>query len=188
MPAKADGKVNINELAPLLVKEPLFMFLCPRQDKREDFIRKYLAHFIPKYQKEGMVDISPSGIISMLYDPEDYDYKISGKKSLPLKQSRFAGNVLDHANIVNDIVDIIVPEWFEVRVLNVFVTQDCSDEEIMSVVNKYKKLADEEGFVLLYETLSKRLLPYFEKAGYETGYARNIMNTRFFQTVMTYNA
>lgn len=187
MPAEKNSKVNIDELAPLLVKEPLFMFLCPVQERREAFIKKYLAHFIPKNQKYGHFDISEGGIMSMLYDPDDYNFKISGKKSFSLKHSRFAGNVIDHDNIVNDVVNIIIPEEFEKRVLNVFITGDCSDEEIAAVIEEYKKMADEEDFVLIYETLSKRLVPAFEKAGFETGYARNIMNTRFFQTVMTYN-
>ncbi len=187
MSAEKNGKVNIEELAPLLVKEPLFMFLCPQQERREGFIKKYLGHFIPKNQKHGVVSVSDGGIVSMLYNPDEFNFRISGKKSFSLKHSRYAVNVLDHESIVNDVVNIVVPDTFEKRVLNLFITRDCSDEEITSVIEGYKKMADEQGFVLVYETLSKRLVPIFERLGFETGYARNIMNTRFFQTVMTYN-
>ena len=187
MSADNKGKVNIDELAPLLVKEPLFMFLCPQQEKREGFIKKYLGYVVPKNQKYGEFEISQGGIVSMLYDPDDIRLKLSGKNSFSLKHSRYALNVLDHQSIVKDVVGIIIPEAFESRVLNVYITKDCTEDEILSVIEQYKKMAREEEFVLIYETLSKRLVPLFEKAGFKTAYARNIMNTRFIQTVMTYN-
>ncbi len=130
-------------------------------EKREGFIKKYLGYFVPKNQKYGEFEISQGGVISMLYDPDDIRLKLSGKNSFSLKHSRYALNVLDHQSIVKDVVGIIIPEAFESRVLNVYITQDCTEDEILSVIEQYKKMAREEEFVLIYETLSKRLVPLF---------------------------
>jgi hypothetical protein len=136
MSADNNGKVNIDELAPLLVKEPLFMFLCPQQEKREGFIKNISAILCLRIKSTVRFEISQGGVISMLYDPDDIRLKLSGKNSFSLKHSRYALNVLDHQSIVKDVVGIIIPEAFESRVLNVYITQDCTEDEILSVIEQ----------------------------------------------------
>ena len=73
------------------------------------------------------------------------------------------------------------------RVLTMYSSPENTDE-ISQIIDEAKKKADEEGFVIVYETLSKTLIPIFEKKGFEPAYERQFMNTQFFQTVMVYNA
>ena len=66
-----------------------------------------------------------------------------------------------------------------------FIDADDTIEECM--LEKMYEKAEKENFVILYETLSKRLVPEFEKSGFECVYAKQFIGTRFFQTVMAYN-
>ena len=73
------------------------------------------------------------------------------------------------------------------RLLTIYASPDATAKELEEIISVSMKRAKEEGFVLVYETFSKRFIPGFEENGFVTGYARQFLNTQFFQTVMTYN-
>lgn len=192
MKKSSSEKLNIpllaNEFSEKFIKDPLFMFICPLKTKREDFIKKYFLYYLKQWDTGSEVIISESKkCIATLINPDDFKYSFWGKNSLPLKMSKYSGNILNHQEIVQDIINIVVPENMNKRLLTIYASFDATADDINGIIESCKKRAESESFVLVYETLSKRFIPLFEGAGFETGYARQFMNTQFFQTVMTFN-
>lgn len=101
--------------------------------------------------------------------------------------NKYSHNILNHMEVVQNIIDIVVPEQLSKRLLTIYSAPEVPESEIERIIQESKKKAKEENFVLVYETFSKRFIETFEKAGFETGYSRQFLNTQFFQTVMTYN-
>lgn len=188
------GKKKLNsaalagKFAKSFIKEPLFMFFCPLKAKREDFIEKYFAYYLYKWQDKNALMLSESqNIIAVLENPNDFKFRFSGKKSFPLIRNRFSFNIFNHQEIVQDIINIVVPEHMEKRLLTLYASPEVTVKELDEIISASMKKAKDEGFVLVYETFSKRFISTFEEKGFETGYARQFLNTQFFQTVMTYN-
>lgn len=185
-------KQNITALAPkfakLFVKEPIFMFFCPVKSKREDFAEKYFAYYLNKWQENSQIILSSgNNVLGVLENPDEFKYKFYGKKSFGLIRSRFSYNILNHQEIVQDIINIVIPEQMDKRLLTIYACAETPVSELKEVISAAVSKAKEEKFVLAYETFSKRFVPVFEECGFETGYARQFLNTQFFQTVMTYN-
>lgn len=176
---------NLNKY---MLTDPLFMLFCPQKSKRADFCNKYFSYYLEKWQKKGCLIISESKKTAVtLIDPNSFKYKISGKNALPLKLSGNAGNVFIHQKAVQSITDIIIPAQMEKRILTIYGNPAENLDEILSLTEECMQKAKEEGFILVYETLSRKLVPLFEKKDFEINYAKQFMNTQFFQTVMTYN-
>lgn len=185
---KNDIELLASRLNHIMIKDPLFMLFCPQKQKRADFIDKYFSYYLAKWQKNGELLYSNSKCTAVtLIDPVHYKYKFSGAHSLALKYNKNSFHILMHREIVEGIVSIVVPERMEKRVMNIYGSPDGNLDEILELTKECMKQAEENHFVLVYETLSKKLVPEFEKLGFEIGYARQFMNTQFFQTVMTYN-
>lgn len=185
---KLNSAALAGKFAKSFVKEPLFMFFCPIKAKREDFIEKYFAYYLDKWQDKGALMISENrNIVAVLENPDDFKFRFSGKKSFALIRSRFSFNIFNHQEIVQDIINIVVPVQMKKRLLTIYASPDATAKELEEIISVSMKKAKEEGFVLVYETFSKRFIPAFEENGFETGYARQFLNTQFFQTVMTYN-
>jgi len=183
-----DLNILLSKLNPLMIKDPLFMLFCPQKQKRADFINKYFIYYLEKWQKGGELLYSSSKCTAVsLINPDNYTYKFSGAHSLALKYNKNSFHILMHREIVEGIVSVVVPERMEKRIMNIYGSPDENLNEIMELTEECMKQAKENHFVLVYETLSKKLVPEFEKLGFEIGYARQFMNTQFFQTVMTYN-
>lgn len=189
---KESKQLNVASLAGdyarLYIKDPLFMFFCPDKSKRSDFIEKYFLYYIDKWNAAGeFIPSNSKSITATLRDPDDFQFKFSGKRSFALKYNKFSYNVLNHMEIVQNIINIVVPEQMKKKVLTIYSAPEVSAEDVTKIIEICKSKAEKENFVLVYETFSKRFLELFEKSGFETGYSRQFMNTQFFQTVMTYN-
>lgn len=168
--------------------DPLFMLFCPQKAKRSDFADKYFTYYLEKWAEKKQLFISESRKTAVtLIDPADYRYKFSGKNSLPLKLSGNSYSVFVHRKAVESIVSIVVPVQKNKRILTIYGNPAENFDEIIGLVKQCMKKAEDEGFVLVYETLSKKLVTAMEQMGFEIGYAKQFMNTQFFQTVMTYN-
>lgn len=168
--------------------DPLFMLFCPQKNKRSDFADKYFSYYLEKWTEKNQLLISESKKTAVtLVDPKSFKYRFSGKNSLPLKLSSCSYSVFAHQNAVEEIVNIIIPVQREKRVLTIYGNPAENFDEIMKLVKECMKKAEDEGFILVYETLSKKLVTTMEAQGFEIGYAKQFMNTQFFQTLMTYN-
>lgn len=189
---KNSAKPNISllpgEWARFFIKDPLFMFLCPIKAKRAEFIEKYFRYYLEKWSREGaLIDKGSKNIAAVLTNPEDFVYKFPGKNGLSLKMNRFSPNILNHMEVVQNIIDIVVPAQLNKRLLTIYAAPEVDEQSIDRIIDFCKQKAKEENFVLVYETFSKRFVKKFEEKGFETGYSRQFLNTQFFQTVMTYN-
>lgn len=192
MMKKAGEKLNTlllaKEISVKFIKDPLFMFICPVKAKRADFIEKYFAYYLNQWDTGSEIIIDENKkCIATLTDPKHFKYSFWGKNSLPLKMSKYSGNILNHQEIVQEIINIVVPEAMNKRLLTIYAAPDVSADDINKIIKTCQERAKKENFVLVYETLSKRFISLFEAAGFETGYARQFINTQFFQTVMTFN-
>lgn len=182
------AKQNIGEKAHLFIKDPLFMFFCPVKAKRADFIDRYFNYYLEKWSAAGeLIETGCSGVAAVLRDPDSFVFRFPGRHGMALRMNKFSYNVLNHMEIVQDIVNIVVPQQMKKRVLTVFAAPEVDEESIQRVIDECKKRAEAEGFVLVYETFSKRFLKIFEENGFATGYSRQYLNTQFFQSVLTYN-
>lgn len=188
----SNSKVNISSFhgdsARLFIKDPLFMFMCPIKSKRAEFIEKYFNYYLDKWNASGeLISTGNKNVVAVLRNPDSFVYKFPGKHGISLRMNKYSYNILNHMEVVQNIVNIVVPEQFGKRLLTIFTTPDVSEKEIEEIIKICKKKAEEENFVLVYETFSKRFINEFESEGFETGYSRQFLNTQFFETVMTYN-
>ncbi len=181
-------KLLTQNVSPNMISDPLFMFFCPLRINRDNFINKYFAYYLPRWIARDELLSSENGkAFATLTDPAHYQYGFPGKKGFSLKRDKNSSHILIRRQILTEIINIILPERMQKRVLTMYSSPENTDE-ISQIIDEAKKKADEEGFVIVYETLSKTLIPIFEKKGFEPAYERQFMNTQFFQTVMVYNA
>lgn len=190
MTSKKESTQNIKAFSRaysrIFVKDPLFMFLCPQKSNRSQFIEKYFQYNLTKWEQNGeLININSKNVVGTLIDADNLENKASGLKGL--RYGRYSSNIQVHKDVVENIVNIVVPLQMKKRLLNIFAGPEVTAEEINEIIRICKKKADEENFVLIYETFSKRFIPLFEENGFEIGYGRQYLNTQFFQTVMTYN-
>lgn len=190
MTNKKESTQNIKafsrDYSRIFVKDPLFMFFCPQKSNRSQFIEKYFLYNLPKWEQNGeLININSKNVVGTLIDADNFENKISGITSL--RYGRYSSNIEAHRGVVENIVNIVVPMQMKKRLLNIFAGPEVTADEINKIIEICKKKADEENFVLIYETFSRRFIPLFEENGFETGYGRQYLNTQFFQTIMTYN-
>lgn len=190
MTNKKESTQNIKafsrDYSRIFVKDPLFMFFCPQKSNRSRFIEKYFLYNLPKWEQNGeLININSKNVVGTLIDADNFENKVSAIKSL--RYGKYSSNIESHMDVVENIVNIVVPLQMKKRLLNIFAGPEVTADEINKIIEICKKKADEENFVLIYETFSRRFIPLFEENGFETGYGRQYLNTQFFQTVMTYN-
>ncbi len=176
------------EIARFFIKDPLFMFMCPIKSKRAEFIEKFFKYYIERWSASGeLINTGSKNVVAVLRNPDNFVYKFPGKHGLSLRMNKYSYNILNHMEVVQNIINIVVPEQFGKRLLTIFSSPEVSEKEIDEIIKICKAKAKEENFVLVYETFSKRFIDKFESEGFETGYSRQFLNTQFFETVMTYN-
>lgn len=189
-PSKIDKEAEektISFMTDELTKHPLFMYLCPDLKRRPEFIRRYFAYHLPRWIKHGEVLISQSGeTVVALLDRNNFEFRFVGRHALKLRLDKNNTRVLMHRHTVRDISNIMIPEYMDVRVMTLFGNLNKNPHEIIDLVNEAKKKAKEENFVLIYETLSKRMIPCMEELDFQRGYQRKFLNTQYIQTMMVY--
>lgn len=189
------AKIDVKAVASLkenlkqsCIKEPLFMMLCPNAEKREAFMEKYFNYYLERWAKNGDLLYSASHKTAVtLIDPADFKYGFSGPHSYSLKLSSCSGNVLVHQEEVERITDVIIPNSMPRKILTIYGDPKANLNEIIALVEKCREKAVEEEFVLVYETLSKKLIPLFEQKEFETAYSKLFLDSQFWQTIMIYN-
>lgn len=165
---KNSAKPNISllpgEWARFFIKDPLFMFLCPVKAKRAEFIEKYFRYYLEKWSREGaLIDTGSKNIAAVLTNPEDFVYKFPGKNGFSLKMNRFSPNILNRMEVVQNIIDIVVPAQLNKRLLTIYAAPEVDEQSIDRIIDFCKQKAKEENFVLVYETFSKRFVKNLRK-------------------------
>lgn len=188
MKEKNEIEILQSNLEPEMVKDPLFMLLCPQKKKRNKFISTYFSYYLNHWQKNGNLFYSSSKkTAAVLISPDEFKYNFSGKNGFALKINENSANILNRMQIIENIIEIIMPQGIEKRMLNIYGNPGENLNDILILTENAMEKAKQEGFVLIYETLSKKLVPIFEEKGFEVCYAKQFLNTQFFQTIMTYN-
>ncbi len=185
---KTDEEILVSKFSRILLKDPYFMFLCPDFGNRAKFINKYFSYYISIWQAGGEMILSKSkNAVATLIDSTEYKYGFKGKNGLSLKLSKYSRNILTHRETVQKISEIILPSGAKRRVMTIYAAPQADKADIAELISECKIRAKKENFAVLYETLSRRLVPEFEKNGFETVYTKQFIGTQYFQTVMAYN-
>ncbi len=171
-----------------MIKHPLFMYFCQKQNIRADFIKDYFKYFIPKWSRRDILlcDMEHNALIS-IENPDTFKFHFIGQGAARMRTYRNASTVFVHKKNVAAIMKILIPEGMPSRVMNIYTDPQVDAESLNKLIDESKGLADKENFVLAYETFSKKFISYMQSQGFETAYQRPFMNTQFIQTVMTYN-
>lgn len=185
--AQAMDKLALR-LTRTALSHPLMMYYCPNKEKRSRYIRAYFRYHLPKWAKADSAIVSEDGhVVATLVDRNSFAYSFSGKYALQLFLAGDIRRLRLHRRVTHNIVNVMVPLTMPVRVMTLFGDSRTEQDALLEVVRAAQARARQEGFVLVYETFSRRLLSEMEALGFSAGYQRNFVNTQFVQTLMTYN-
>lgn len=189
------NKVNKNQVAeiqsqltPKMIKEPLFMFFCQDITKREDFINAYLKYYLYEWSEyDTLLCHEGTKCLASLVDPDTFAYKFKGKGARGLKKFRDSSTIFAHRENLEGIIDIIIPPSRESRVLTIYGNPDVDFDAINQLVDEAIKMAQEENFILIYETFSRKLIAFMQHKGFSIASQKQFLNTQFVETVMVFN-
>lgn len=185
---KSEAQIIKKNLTPQLLTHPLFMYYCPNKSERTKFIGNFLDYYLFSWTKYGEAYVSDTkNTVASLVSTGAFEYKFKGKNALKMKLNNNSANIFIHRHIVADISDIIVPGMLETRILTIYGQPDYDDAAKKKLILEITQHAKEKGFAIVFETFSKKMVNYMEQFGFEIAYQKQFVNTRFFQTMMTYN-
>lgn len=177
----------INQLAPKLIKDPLFMYFCSSIDSRQKFINAFLGYYLYEWSVyDTLLCSENNNAVISLVNPRTFEYRFKGKGALALKCFKSAKLILAHRKTVRGIVHIIAPGSMNPRVLNVYSNAATDMDSIENLLEEAIELAKQNNNTLVYETFSQKLIPLMEAKGFTIAYQKPYCDTRFIQTVMTY--
>lgn len=175
-------------ISPKLMSHPHFMFYCPAKSKRADFINDFLNYHLFNWTEKGQLYVSPNvKIIASLVNKNEFEYKFSGKNSFKLKINPNTSRIIVQRKNVDHITRIIVPVAIDAKVLTLYGTAGGAEDDLKNLVSEITSAARREGFAVVYETFSRRLIEFMESMGFEVAYQKPFLGTQFFQTLMIYN-
>ena len=174
-------------VAPKLVKHPVFMFYCKNADNRQNFIEDYFNYFLKKWNKKEIILTNDSrDLIISLVDIETYHSKDKGLGASKLKKYKNPyANVSYHQGNVSYLANIVAPANISTKIMTVYATLKYLNE-VDKLVDEAIKLAEENDFMIVYETFSKKSIETMSNKGFETAYEKQFSTTQYFETVMTY--
>lgn len=175
------------DLAMKLTTHPLFMFLCKNESLRQEFIEVYFKYYIRKWNKDDILlcDESNNSAVSLV-SLKSLACKISGRGASNLKKYKnpFA-NILFYTGNLIYLTNIVAPENIESRIMTVYSVSKYNDSA-KKLIDEAIRIADENKYMLVYETFSKKLIDYMKQKGFETAYEKQFSSTQFFETIMVY--
>lgn len=164
------------------------MFYCPQKPLRENFISQYLDYYLYSWAKYGELYVSDDmQTAASLVSVGAFEYKFSGKNAMKIKHNKNSVRIFMHREVVGGIAEVVVPDNIEARVLTLYSTHGEQLNDMGALIEELKAHAEERGFAIVYETFSKRLIPFMQQEGFEIAYQKQFMDTQFIQTAMTYN-
>lgn len=173
---------------PKLMSHPHFMFYCPAKSKRADFINSFLDYHLFNWTEHGQLYVSPNvKLIASLINKKEFEYKFSGKNSFKLKINPNSSRIFVQRKNVDHITRIIVPVVIDAKVLTLYGSAGGAEDDLKNLVSEITSVAKKEGFAIVYETFSRRLIEFMESMGFEIAYQKPFLGTQFVQTLMIYN-
>jgi len=174
-------------IAPKLVKHPVFMFYCKKAENRQGFIEDFFYYFLNRWNKKEIIlaDEEYNAIISIL-DIENYHGKDKGRGAATLKRYKNPyANIQYHQGNVAYLTNIVAPANINAKIMTVYST--LKNKEITEkLIDEAIKLAEENDFMLVYETFSKKSIAIMEEKGFLTAYEKLFQGTQYHETMMTY--
>lgn len=174
-------------VAPKLLKQPAFMFYCKNTKDRQSFIEDFFYFFLNKWNKKEIVLTNESyDVIVSLVDIENYHSKDKGRGAAKLKRYKNPyANVQYHQGNVSYLANIVAPANIKAKIMTVYATLKYSDV-VGELVDEAIKLAEENDFMIVYETFSKKAIDYMGEKGFLSAYEKQFQGTQYYETVMTY--
>ena len=174
-------------VAPKLVTHPAFMFYCKNEKHRQSFIADYFKYFLRKWNnKEIILADENYDVIISLIDIETYHNKDRGIGATRLKSYKNPyANVSFHQGNVSYLANIVAPAHIDTKIMTVYATLKNLDIT-EKLVDEAVKLAQENDFMIVYETFSKKANEMMTQKGFEIAYEKQFSVTQYFETVMTY--
>lgn len=184
---KATNLALCDKLTEKLIKYPMFMHFCPNLEDREKFVRAFLYYYIFEWSEfDTLLTDEKQTALATMIDPHSFEYKFKGKGAHALKRMKFAKSIFVHRETVKGIVHIVAPGTMNPRVLNIYAMSESDMEAVSVIVDEAIQISNENGYTLVYETFSQKLLPFMQLKGFEVSYQKQYGNTRFIETLMTY--
>lgn len=185
---KKDANLALCEkLSKKLLKYPAFMHFCPSIEERENFIKAFLYYYIFEWSEyDILLADKNSEVLASLIDPHSFEYRFKGKGAHSLKKKKNSKAIFTHREIVKGIVHIVAPGTVNPMVLNIYATQESDMDAVGEIVDEAIQLANENGYTLVYETFSQKLIPSMMSKGFDVQYQKQYLDTRFVETLMTY--
>lgn len=176
------------KLTEKLIKYPMFMHFCPSLDDREKFVKAFLNYYIYEWSEfDILLTDKEQTVLATMIDPHTYEYKFKGKGARAMKKTKCSKAIFAHRETVKGIVHIVAPGFMNPMVLNIYATPESNIEAVNEVVDEAIKITKENGYTLVYETFSQKLITFMQKKGFDVSYQKQYSDTRFVQTLMTYS-
>ena len=174
-------------VAPKLVKHPAFMFYCKNAKNRQAFIEDYFSYFLKKWNKKEIILTNESrDLIITLVDIETYHIKDKGLAASKIKRYKNPyDNIQYHQGTVSYLANIVAPANINTKIMTIYSTLKYSDA-IKTLVDEAIKLAEQNDFMIVYETFSKKSVDIMSEKGFLTAYEKQFQGTQYFETIMTY--
>ena len=170
------------------VKQPLFMFLCSDINKRPKFIEDYMKYHIPRFVSEEVVFVDKmANAMVTLVDPQNFEYKFKGLSGQRMKKYSFSSKIFLQRENLEGICDILLTYAKPSRVMTVYSDPNGDFEVVKELIDEAVEFAQKEDITLVYDTFSKRYINYMLSKDFIVAYSKPFMETKFMETVMTYN-
>ncbi len=181
-------KISEN-LCSKLVKDPMFMFLCPVVEDRAKFMDAFFNYYLYEWAEfDTLLCNEEKTVVITLIDPRTFEYRFKGKGAFKLRRKSGSDLILEHRKTLRNIVHIIAPSSMNPRVLSVYANAQTDIPALNELVDEAVETAQKNKLTLVYETFSKKLIDFMQKKGFTIAYQRGYSDTRFVQTIMTYSA
>lgn len=184
---KKDNLALCEKLSKKLIKYPMFMHFCPNIEDREKFIKAFLYYYIFEWSEyDTLLTDENQTVLATMIDPHSFEYKFKGKGAIALKRMKNSKSIFAHRETVKGIVHIVAPGTMNPRVFNIYGISDSDIEAVDKIVDEAIEISNENGYTLVYETFSQKLIPFMQSKGFALSYQKQFMDTRFIETLMTY--
>ena len=175
------------DIAPKLTTHPAFMFYCKSEKDREKFIEDYFNYYLKKWDNSEIILINDShDAIITLIDIFKFADKEKGIGASSIKKYKNPyANICFHRSNVSYLANIIAPATVDTKIMTIYSTLKYTDE-FKELVKEAIKIAEENNFMIVYETFSKKSVEIMTEMGFETAYEKRFSTTQYFETIMTY--
>lgn len=174
-------------VAPKLTSHPAFMFYCKNGKDREGFIEDYFDYYLRKWNNKEIILANDNyDVIITLIDIENFNEKGKGVRASKLKRYKNPyANIVYHKKNIVYLSDIVAPGTVSTKIMTIYSTLKYSDI-FKELIDEAKKLAEENNFMIVYETFSKKSVDILSEKGFATAYEKQFSGTQYFETIMTY--